>query len=95
MIQPRCEQAGPPVNTVCVTVTDLRTIQFVVWKLCNTSHIWKRETDLLQELDLSLEDLLHVVDFLLSRLTASLQLCFIVIGQALCCCAVRNNSAKN
>jgi hypothetical protein len=40
-------------------------------------------TDLLQELNLGLQHLLHVVDLLLSLLTAPLQLCLIVIGQVL------------
>lgn len=50
-------------------------------------------TDLLQELNLGLKHLLHVVNFLLSLLTPSLQLCLIVVRQALCCCAAIENQA--
>ncbi len=46
---------------------------------------------LLQNLYLGLQHLLHVIDLLLSLLTPSLQLLFIVIAQALCCSSVKNH----
>lgn len=87
--QPRCVLAGPPENTHRVKLSG-----FVHRRHLGVILIPLRQTNLLQELDLGLEHLLHVIDFLLSLLTSSLQLCLIVIGQALCCCTVTKENTQ-
>lgn len=83
--QPRCELTGPPGETH----THKHCYKCEAPAVCLTN--WRCErTNLLQELNLGLQHLLHVVDFLLSLQTSSLQLCLIVIGQALRCCAVQH-----
>lgn len=57
-------------------------------------HVGFEWTNLLQELNFGFEHLLHLVDFLLSLLKTSLQLCLIVIGQAFGCCAVWQEQFK-
>lgn len=52
-------------------------------KTTTSSEDWLWASDLLQQLDLGLQDLLHVADVLLPLLQAALQLCFALIGQEL------------
>jgi len=46
--------------------------------------MFEHERHLLQQLHFGFQDLLHVADLVLPLCQAPLQLCFILIGQALC-----------
>lgn len=84
---PHCALAGPPAHTH----THRR---WFYSRLTCTSVLVGDHADLLQELNLGLQQLLHVIDLLLLLLTASLQRCLIAVGRTLRCCSVKVQTGK-